>query len=204
MQNIIKLKEVQIPEKNPNQPNDIYKKDGTKGAVLSLVGLLVMSIVCTIVCSVFFGSNIYNVVVFGFRESADYWGWIAFGFCVYVSILWVKVNVRDLYKAYGYRKKICSKGTAYPGVVTQVAEYTKRGGATMYGSLKWEKYGMEIKYADTSLWVSGIEADPRKCLENLYCTVYVWNGKAIATDFKLKEAYISKNGKRYLSIPNKM
>ncbi len=78
-----------------------------------------------------------------------------------------------------------------------------RCGSVAFGTLKVQEYSIQVKYSDTDCWVSGLETDPRKCLENPYCIVYVWNGKAIAKDFKVREEYIAPNGKTHLIAPRK-
>ena len=185
-----------IPEENPNRANDIYKKNGSQHAVGQLVCLLAASIIAAIICVGFWIDSIC-VVLSQVGRADDYWAFSMLGVCVIACAIWIKVNVKDLYQLYGYRKKIMANGNAYPGVVGEVQEYTRKGSAGFYGSVSWKKYSMEIKYAEDTFWISDLETDPRICLENPYCTVYVWDGKAIATDFKVKEAFLSKDGKTY-------
>lgn len=202
MQEILEFSEIEIPEKNLNPVNDIYKKNGVEGAFSSLVGLACISIIYTMVDIALFCLMFYFIVVLGER-TAYYWGIFLFGVGGYVGIVWIKTNIKDLYRVHGYRKKIFANGTAYPGIVTEVEQYNRRYGAAVYGSLDLQEYVMQIRYADTSLRVPGIETDPQKCLENPYCTVYVWKGKAIATDFKVRKEYIAPNGKTHLIAPRK-
>ena len=202
MQEILEFSEIEIPEKNPNPVNDIYKKNGAEGAVSALVGLLLISILMACVGVVYLFFTVNGIVTKG-GESVLYWGVFLFLGGTYVNILWAKVNVRDIYRACGYRKKIIKNGTAYPGVVTQVADYRTRCGTARFGALKVQEYSIQVKYSDTDCWVSGLETDPQKCLENPYCTVYVWKGKVIATDFKVRKEYIAPNGKTHLIAPRK-
>lgn len=186
-----------IPEKNPNRANDIYKKNGSQHAAGQLKWLLAASIIVTIICMAFWIDAI-GAVLSPAGRADDYWAFSMIGVCVVVCSIWIAANVKDLYQLYGYRKKIMANGKAYPGVVGEVQGYTRKGSAGhLYGAVTWDMFSMEIKYAEGSFWVSGLEADPRNCLENPYCTVCVWDGKTIATDFKVKEAFLSKDGKTY-------
>lgn len=186
-----------IPEKNPNGANDVYKKNGSQHAAGQLKWLLAASIIVTIICAAFWIDAI-GAVLSPAGRGDDYWAFSMLGVCVVVCSIWIAANVKDLYRLYGYRKKIMTNGKAYPGVVGEVQEYTRKGSAgSFYGSISWKKYSVEIKYAEESFWISDLDTDPRICLENPYCTVYVWDGKAIATDFKVKDAFLSKDGKTY-------
>lgn len=197
MEEILEFSEIKIPEKNPNHPNDIYKKNADGGVFFLLIG-----IVYTIICIGVLGVYICDIVLS--REGNETWAiLVLFGFMAFMGILWVRTNIKDMYEVYVYRKKMFENGIAYSGVITKVQPYTRRYSAARYGSFDLQEYVIWVKYADASLQVLGLETDPRKCLENPYCTVYVWKGKAIATDFKVKEEYIAPNGKTYLVAPRK-
>lgn len=186
MAEYIKFQGEEPPKKNPNPPNDIYKKDGAKGTLSGC--LMIMSIGCMLMIGgVFFSKALIGIVIS--------WG---------LGISMVFYCIKRFYQKSVYRKKIIENGTPYPGVVVRTFENTQRISSGNIHNIELTTNGISVRYADTYTLIKGIDGDPRKYLENPYCTVYVWNGKVIATDFKVRDEYIAKNGKAYLMKPRKV
>lgn len=185
MSGYLEIKDVEAPEYNPNPQNDIYKPYGSKGSDIFLIFGFMLGVMCIIGGIIVSYSKIHLVLA-----------WLS-------GILTMLKFGGALHNGNGYRKEIMQKGKSYPGVIIQVYDYSK--GVTYGGTaINQVEYAMEIRYTDKTVVLKENEVDARKYLENPYCTVYGWKKSIIATDFKVRDEYIAKNGKAYLMKPKKV
>lgn len=184
MLNLEDLDEIQIPDKNPNKKNDIYKMDGDKltsfvtlFATFFFIMLNVSSLYCT-----YTGEMRLIQEIFIFPISL----YMAFYF--FISFYTNKFT----------RPKMLKNGIAYPGVIVSISEYGDSVTAyNQYNTKKMRKsYSIKVLCSRSKYpyIIKGYDLNPKKCLENPYCTLYFTGRKYIASDFKVKDSYISDKG----------
>ena len=181
----LEIKEQDVPEYNPNSKNDILKRDGVKGAdIINIIlglfggGFIGLGVICR---------NVLPMLIIYFALGL----WIIYCYA------------KKFYQKYVERKKIIENGVAYPGIVVDVFDKTQRVSSGNVHSMEITTYGVVVKYADKKMTVKGLDGDVREYLENPYCTVYEWNEKVIASDFKVRDEYITLDGKAYSLKPVK-
>lgn len=185
MSEYLEFKDEEIPEYNPNPTNDIYHYSGTTDADSALIiGTIVALIV--IALGVYYRDDISTLVI-----------------CSLLGGLWLFICLGLLHSKHCTRKKIIAEGKAYPAVIIRSFDYINRVGTTHASTLKITEYGIEVKYAKGTIEFTGYDGDAGKYLENPYCTVYEWNNRTIAADFKVRDNYISADGKSYSLKPVK-
>ena len=123
--------------------------------------------------------------------------------CMLVGIIWLFMCVALLHSKHCVRKKIIAEGKNYPAVIIRSFDYIKRVGTTHASTQKITVYGIEVKYAKGTREFTGYDGDAGKYLENQYCTVYEWNNRTIVADFKVRDKYITQDGKSYSLKPVK-
>lgn len=57
-----------------------------------------------------------------------------------------------------------------------------------------EIYRLVVRYADKIDIITDYDTDPTVYLKNPYCTVYEWKDMILATDFMVRDEYITENG----------
>lgn len=117
--------------------------------------------------------------------------------------LWLYLSIAFLQSKHCARKKIIAEGKAYPAVIIRSFDYIKSIGTTYASTQKITVYGIEVKYAKGTREFTRYDGDAGKYLENPYCTVYEWNNRTIVADFKVRDKYISADGKSYSLKPVK-
>ena len=185
MSEYLEFKDEEIPKENPNPKNDIFKRDGAKGTDLDMAGIMIIGIL---------------IIIWGIYCRKV---WFAMVFCLLLGGHMVYSLGKCLYQKYAYRKKIIENGSAYPGVIVETFDKTHRLQTGQSYGMDIMTYGVKVKYADKTLLVRELDGDARKYLENPYCTVYEWNGKVIAADFKVRDEYVAPDGKSYSLKPLK-
>ena len=185
MAEYLEFKDEEIPKKNPNAKKDIYRISGTPDAD----GTLIIGVIVAIA-----------IIILGIYCRKDM---LAFGLCIFIGALWFYICMGLLYSKHCMRKKIIAEGKAYPAVVIRSFDYIKRKGTTHASTFKNTEYGIEVKYAKGTREFRGYDGDAGKYLENPYCTVYEWNNRTIVADFKVRDEYISADGKSYSLKPVK-
>ncbi len=185
MKKYLEFKNEEIPEYNPNIKNDIFRVNGTKNAD----GMLIIGIIAAmffIIVGLYYRDDISTLVI-----------------CMLVGTIWLFMCVGLLYSKHCARKKIIAEGKAYPAVIIRSFDYIKSIGTTYASTQKITVYGIEVKYAKGTREFTGYDGDAGKYLENPYCTVYEWNNRTIVADFKVRDKYISADGKSYSLKPVK-
>ena len=184
MSGYLEIKDAEAPEYNPNPKNDIYKPYGSVGSDRGVFVGVMLGIICIVTSFIV----IYNKILFVL-------GWIS-------GILMILKFGGIFYCKYTQRKRTIKNGRAYAGVITQVYDYTRSvtNGGT---AIDYVEYAMKVRYEDKTVELKGNEVDARKYLENPYCTVYEWKNNVIAADFKVRDEYISADGKSYSLKPIK-
>ena len=184
MSGYLEIKDVEAPEYNPNPKNDVYKPYGSVGSDIPLVLGILVGIIC-IVCSIWAS---YSKILFVLCWISGLLAILKFGGLIYCK--------------YIYRKKFIKNGQSYPAIIINAFDYVRSvsNGGTAINQVE---YAIEVRYEDKTVELKGNEVDARKYLENPYCTVYEWNGKVIAADFKVRDEYISADGKSYSLKPVK-
>jgi len=199
MAEILEFTEQEIPENNPNEKNDIYKEDGGDIGAIMLIGMFIW----LLASSVFILAVFILAIKQGDESLSLRWGLVLFTFGIVGGVMGIYQYSMCLYRKYPYRKKIFANGTAYPGIVVKASGYSRKWHTYPGGWADLKLFYIEIKYADKRLKIYELDGNPGEILENPYCTVYDWNGKVIATDFKVRDEYIADNGKEYLLKPKK-
>ena len=185
MSEYLEFKDEEIPEYNPNAKNNIYCVAGTTGVdAWFIIGTLVAII----------------VIMLGIYLKHDI---AAFIICMMVGIIFLFICVSYLYDKYFFQKKLIRNGVVYPAVIIRSFDYVKRVGTTHASTQKITVYGIEVKCAKGIIEFTGYDGDAGKYLENPYCTVYEWNNRTIVADFKVRDKYISTDGKSYSLKPIK-
>ena len=181
----LEFKDQEIPEYNPNPKNDSYRVNGTKDAD----GMLILGVI--IAMAIIFVGIFYRKNVSLFIMSMLLGG------------LWLYLSIAFLQSKHCVRKKIIAEGKAYPAVIIRSFDYIKSIGTTYASTQKITVYGIEVKYAKGTREFTGYDGDAGKYLENPYCTIYEWNNRTIVADFKVRDKYISADGKSYSLKPVK-
>ncbi len=185
MSEYLEFKDEEIPEYNPNPKKDIYCVNGTKNADgMLIVGIIVSMLI--IIFGMYYKDNLI-LLIGGFLLGG----------------LWLFMCIAFLYSKHCMRKKIIAEGKSYPAVVIRAFDYTNSVGTTYASTQKITEYGIEVKYAKGTREFTGYDGDAGKYLENPYCTVYEWNNRTIVADFKVRDKYISADGKSYSLKPVK-
>ena len=185
MSEYLEFKDEEIPKHNPNPKNDIYHYSGTSDANTSLiVGSLVA----------------ITIIILGFYYKDDI---SVFIICMLLGGLWLFICIGLLHSKFCARKKIITYGKAYPAVIVHSCDYIKRVGTTHASTLKITEYAIKVKYAKGTMELNGYDGDAGKYLENPYCTVYEWTNRTIVADFKVRDEYISADGKSYSLKPKR-
>lgn len=183
MENYIEIQEQEVPNKNPNPKNDIYKSQNVDGSD----GFFIFHIILGEI--MFIAGILFLVKIFekaGWAALKEVWLW---GLVPLIGVWMVAEQLRAIYYKYSYRKRILEKSTEYPGVIVSFVAYWKREPIT--GG--HEEYKLTIRYKDKT-FIHIVQQHPEKYLENPYCTVYEFGEKIIAADFKVKEQYITEKG----------
>lgn len=185
MKKYLEFRDEEIPEYNPNTKNDIFRVNGTKDTdVILIIGII--AAMFFIIAGLYYRDDISTIVI-----------------CMLVGIIWFSMSIALLHSKHCARKKIIAEGEAYSAVIIRSFDYIKSIGTTHASTQKITEYGIEIKYAKGTREFTGYDGDAGKYLENLYCTVYEWNNRTIAADFKVRDKYISADGKSYSLKPVK-
>ena len=185
MSEYLEFKDEEIPEKNSNFKNDIYRVGGTSDAD----GVLIIGMIISI-----------GIIILGIYWSKDK---VALIICLILGTLYLYICTALWHSKHYVQKKIMKYGKIYPAVVVRSFSYTKRMGSPNASSIKYTEYGIEVKYAKGTREFKSYDADAGKYLENPYCTVYEWNDRIMVADFKVRDEYISADGKSYSLKPKR-
>ena len=183
MSEYLEFKDEEMPKRNPNIRNDIYHFSRTKGAD----GIFIIGI----------GIALFVIAV------GVYYGGSTFIICTPLGVLFLIFFMMFIYDKYFFRKKVVKHGRTYPAIIVRAFEYEKQMGAIHGKRMSFTEYGLVVKYEKGEKEFMGYDGKPENYLENPYCTVYEWNNRTMVADFKVRDKYITKDGKSYSLKPIK-
>lgn len=172
-------KAIEEPKMNANEQNDIFNRGTKADNMISNIGMVVTIL----------------FIVWALRGAimtldTRY-------FLVSIVLLWWGYRFGKLFVNDTLVRKRCIKyGKRYAAVILNAEQYelpVKEG--TKSGTRRRE-YRLRIKSIEDSeiYLLYGYNLDPNEYLENPYCNIYIYGKKIIASDFKVKDKYISKDG----------
>ena len=152
MSEYLEFKDEEIPEKNPNPKNDIYRVNGASGDDKIMIGGVVFAIFCIIVGVSFRDKTTLTLSLI--------FGGLVMYICIYL-----------FYVKHFLRKKAIKNGKAYPAVIKRSFSYEKRRGTTYASSIHYTMYGIEVIYRNGTREFKGYDVDAKKIFREflLYC-----------------------------------
>ena len=172
-------KTIEVPKINANEQNDIFNR-GTKadnmisnfGMVMTILLIIwaLRGAIMTLDTRYFLVSII--LLLWGYR----------FG----------KLFVNDTL----VRKRCIKYGKRYAAVILNAEPYELPVKENTKSGTRRREYRLRIKSIEDSkeYLLYGYNLNPDEYLENPYCSIYIYGKKIIASDFKVKDKYVSESG----------
>lgn len=164
---------------NLNKKNDIYNR-GTK--TVCIISDIIMTVIVTSWIWI-----LRNLIV---TEDVGYIIMFICAFIIGCQYGWLHLNDTII------RKYYIRHGEKHAAVIVNAEQYEIHVKGNEKTNAKHKEYKLRIKSIQDSQVYSlyGYYLDPKVYLENPYCNLYIYGKKVVASDFKVKDKFISESG----------